>query len=47
MENEEIILNGNRLTESQFQEKKEEIEKQKGVTLVEVSNNEYRTRLHD
>lgn len=43
----EIILNGQKLTESQFQEKKEEIKKQKGVTLIEVSPGVYKTRLND
>lgn len=43
----EIILNGQKLTESQFQEKKEEIKKQKGVVLVEVSPGVYKTRLND
>ena len=43
----EIILNGQKLTESQFNEKKEEIKKQKGVVLVEVSPGVYKTRLHD
>lgn len=43
----EIILNGQKLTESQFNEKKEEIKKQKGVILVEVSPGVYKTRLHD
>lgn len=46
MEN-EVVLNGNRLTESQFQEKKEELEKQKGVQVVEVAKDEFKTRLHD
>lgn len=44
---EEVTLNGNKLTESQFQEKKQEIEKQKGVQIVEVDKGEYKTRLHD
>lgn len=43
----EIILNGQKLTESQFNEKKEEIQKQKGIVLVEVSPGVYKTRLHD
>lgn len=43
----EIVLNGNKLTESQFIEKKEELEKQKGVKVVEVSTDEYKTRLQD
>ena len=44
---EEIILNGNKLTESQFEEKKQEYESQKGVQVVEVGNKEYKTRLQD
>jgi len=44
---EEITLNGNKLTESQFKEKKEQIEKQKGAKVVEVADGEYKTRLQD
>lgn len=43
----EIILNGQKLTESQFNEKKVEIQNQKGIVLVEVSPGVYKTRLHD
>jgi len=44
---EEVTLNGNKLTESQFEEKKQEYENQKGVQVVEVGNKEYKTRLQD
>jgi len=43
----EIILNGQKLTESQFQEKKEEISKQKGIVLVEISPGVFKTQLYD
>lgn len=43
----EVVLNGKKLTESQFAEKKTELEKQKGVQVVEVAKDEYKTRLHD
>lgn len=43
----EIILNGQKLTESQFNEKRVEIQNQKGIVLVEVSPGVYKTRLHD
>ena len=43
----EVVLNGKKLTESQFVEKKTELEKQKGVQVVEVAKDEYKTRLHD
>ncbi len=43
----EVTLNGQLLTESELNQKKEEIEKQKGISVVEVSNGEYRTRLQD
>jgi hypothetical protein len=47
MEEKTVEVNGQTLTESQLQEKKEEISKQKGVVLVEVSKDVYRTRLND
>lgn len=46
MEN-EIELNGQKLTESQFVEKKQELEKQKGVKIVEVSQGVFKTLLQD
>lgn len=47
MDEKEITLNGKKLTESQFEEKKQEIEKQKGVLLIEVSPGVFKTRLND
>lgn len=46
MEN-EIELNGQKLTEAQFNEKKEELANQKSVQLVEVSPGVFKTRLQD
>jgi hypothetical protein len=47
MEEKEVVLNGQKLTESQFNEKRKEIEIQKGVVLVEVSPGIFKTRLND
>jgi hypothetical protein len=47
MEEKTVEVNGQTLTESQFQEKKEELKKQKGVVLVEVSPGVFKTRLND
>ena len=47
MDVKEIVLNGKILTESQFNEKKKEIETQKGMLLIEVSPGVYKTRLND
>lgn len=47
MDEKEIVLNGQKLTESQFNEKKKEIETQKGMLLVEVSPGVFKTRLND
>ena len=43
----EYEVNGQKLNEAQFQEKKEEIAKQKGAVLVEVSPGVYKTKLND
>lgn len=40
-----IELNGKRLTESQFQEKKKKLEKKPGVKVVRVGENRYRTQI--
>jgi hypothetical protein len=42
-----IILNGVELTESEFNLKKQEIDKQKGVQLIQESTGIYKTRLYD
>ncbi len=47
MDEKEIVLNGKKLTESQFNEKKKEIETQKGMLLIEVSPGVFKTRLND
>jgi len=47
MDEKEIVLNGQKLTESQFNEKKKEIETQKGMLLIEVSPGVFKTRLND
>ena len=47
MDEKEIVFNGQKLTESQFNEKKKEIETQKGMLLIEVSPGVYKTRLND
>ena len=43
--NDKVILNNKEMTMEEFEEKKQEIKKQKGITLVEVSSNNYKTRL--
>lgn len=47
MNEETVKLNDKELTESQFTEKKEQLEKQKGVQVVRIQENEYKTRLQD
>ena len=42
-----IKLNGVILTLKQFEEKKKEIENQKGIKLIEVAPNEYKTKFYD
>jgi hypothetical protein len=46
MEN-KIIFNGKELTEEEFEEEKKKLTEKKGVKLVEVTKNEYKTRLLD
>ena len=43
----EVTLNNKKLTESQFQEEKEKLEKQKGVKVVEVEQGKYKTRIQE
>jgi hypothetical protein len=45
MKDENVILNGKEITEEDLEKKKEEIEKEKDIKLVEVSKNEYKTRI--
>ncbi len=40
-----IILNGKEISKKEFEEKKKEIEEEKGVQLVEVQKNVYKTRI--
>lgn len=47
MEEEKIILNGKEITLQEFEEEKKRIESGKGIKLVEVTKNEYKTRLLD
>jgi hypothetical protein len=47
MEEEKIILNGKEVTLQEFEEEKKRIESGKGIKLVEVTKNEYKTRLLD
>ena len=42
-----IVLNGIELTEEEFNLKKQEIEKQKGVQLIQESATVYKTRFYD
>lgn len=47
MEEKEVTLNGNKLTESEFKEEKEKVEEQKGVKVIETEPGTFKTRLHD
>ena len=47
MENQEITLNNKKLNESQFQEEKEKLERMKGVKVVEVNKDTYKTRIQE
>lgn len=43
----EVTLNNQKLNESQFQQEKERLEKMKGVKVVEVNTNQYKTRIQE
>jgi len=45
MEEEKIKLNEKEMTAEEFEEKKKELEKQKGISIKEVKPNEYKTRI--
>ena len=45
MEEEKIKLNEKEMTPEEFEEKKKELEKQKGISIKEVKPNEYKTRI--
>jgi len=40
-----VTLNGKKLTEAQFNDKKQEVSNQKGVRLVEISPGVYKTEM--
>ncbi len=40
-----IVLNGKKLSEAQFSEEKKKLEKKKGVTVVQISENVYKTSI--
>lgn len=46
-ETKEYVVNGQKLTESEFEEKRKEVESQKGMTLVEVSPGVYKIRIQE
>lgn len=46
-EQKKIKLNEQLLTETEFEQKKKEVENMKGAELIEISPYEYRIRLHD
>jgi hypothetical protein len=43
----EIVLNKKKLTEEQFQEEKEKLESNKGIKVVEVGKDEFKTRIQE
>lgn len=47
MEEEKIIFNGKEITLQEFEEEKKKLETSKGIKLIEVTKNEYKTRLFD
>jgi len=47
MDEKEVELNGQKLNESQFQEKKEKVESMPQASIVEVAPNVFKTRLRD
>lgn len=46
MEEKEVVLNGKSMTEEQFQIEKKRLEEKK-IIVVEVSKDNYKTRLQD
>jgi len=40
-----VRLNGTLLSEAQFQEKKSELEKKSGVSVVKIGENQYKTKI--
>ena len=42
-----VMLNGVRITKSQLEEKKKEVSQTKGMKIVETSSNIFRTKLED
>lgn len=47
MSDEKIKLNGKDVSKEQLQEKKKQVDSQKGMKLVEVKPGEYRTKLEE
>jgi len=47
MDEKEIILNKKKLTEAEFEQEKEKLEENKGVKVVEVNKNEFKTRIQE
>ena len=47
MEENTVTFNGRLLTESQLQSEKERVERERGVDIIEVKKDEYKTRLQD
>ncbi len=47
MNNDKIVLNGKVVSQQQLDKKRKEIENKKGMSLVEISKNTYRTKLED
>lgn len=44
---EKVVFNGKEITVEKFQEEKKELESQKGVKVVEVQPNQYKTRIQE
>ena len=47
MNKETIVLNGREVSQKQLDKKKKEAEDKKGMKIVEISKNTYRTKLED
>ncbi|NTW90994.1 MAG: hypothetical protein HGA35_03555 [Erysipelotrichaceae bacterium] len=47
MDEKEIVLNNKKVTETQFETEKQKLEENKGVKVVEVNKNEYKTRIQE
>jgi hypothetical protein len=47
MDDKNVTLNGERLTEEEFKKRAEDLEKKPGVKVVETGEGQFRTRLED